>query len=406
MTDVLVIGAGVAGLSAATALRAQGVAVTVVEASNRIGGRALTTPVGAFGFDHGASWLHDADRNPLLAFAEPASLIDTDKLRRRRVLVAGRLADAAELAEREAAMALFDATASACAEDIPLARVLDPIRANPWIASVEAWEAAQIAAADPADFSVLDWKLNALEGRNLAVRGGLGALIAREIAPRAGAVELNTPVLSLDWRGPIIAETPRGTIHARAVIITCSTAAIGGIRFMPELPVSTEGLPMGLLTKVMLRAKGGGRLGLAAEESVSARLDPGERYLSFLAWPGGADYCVAFIGGPNAWALAREGEAATLNFVRNKLRGWFGAEADATFGDALVTDWARNPWHRGAYAYARAGFAGDRAKLGAPLADGRLVIAGEATAIDGLAGTVAGAWNEGRRAAAIVQAAL
>jgi monoamine oxidase len=375
----------------------------VVEASSRIGGRAHTTTIGNFGFDHGASWLHDAERNPLVAFADPASLIDTDKLRSRRVFVAGRPATQAQRAEREAAMALFDATASAETRDIPLARVLDPIRTNPWITSVEAWEAAQIAAADPNDFSVLDWKLNALEGRNLAVRGGLGAFIARDIAPRAGPVELNTPVTALDWRGPIVAETPRGTIRARAVIITCSTAALGRIRFTPELPVSTDGLPMGLLTKVMLRARGAGRLGLAAEESVSARIAPGERYMSLLAWPGGADHCVAFIGGPNAWDLAREGDAATVDFVRAKLLSWFGAEADITFGEALVTDWASNPWHLGSYAYARAGHAGDRARLGAPLADGRLIIAGEATATDGLAGTVAGAWNEGVRAAKLIR---
>ncbi len=403
MTDpVLIIGAGVAGMSAASALRAARVEVLLVEASARVGGRVYTTQLGAFGFDHGASWLHDADRNPLLAFADPAEVIDTDKLRRRHVLVDGRPATSADMAVREAAMALFDATASAPVTDAALARVIDPIRANLWIASVEAWEAAQIAAADPDDFSAFDWRLNALEGRNLAVRGGLGAFISRVLPPRAGPVRLATPVLSLDWRGPIMAETAQGRIRASAVIITCSTAALSHIRFTPELPVSAEGLPMGLLTKVALRAKGAGRLGLAPEESVSARIAPGERYMSFLAWPGGADHCVAFIGGPNAWALARQGESATIAFVRDKLRGWFGAEADACFGAALVTDWADNPWQHGSYAYARPGHSGDRARLGVPLADGRLVIAGEATATDGLAGTVAGAWNEGQRAARVV----
>jgi monoamine oxidase len=144
-------------------------------------------------------------------------------------------------------------------------------------------------------------------------------------------------------------------------------------------------------------------LGLAVEESVSARIAPGEAYMSLLAWPGGADHCVAFIGGPNAWKLAHQGQAATIAFVRDTLRAWFGAEADACFGEALVTDWAENPWHGGSYAYARPGHAGDRALLGAPLADGRLVIAGEATAGNGLAGTVAGAWNEGQRAARAVR---
>lgn len=405
---ILVIGAGVAGLSAASALRRAGHAVRLVEAASRVGGRAHTTQIGAFGFDHGASWLHDADRNPLTAFAGPDQLIDTDRLRTRRVLVQGRLATPAELAQRQRAIARFEALASAPQPDAPLARVIDPLRDDPWTASIEAWEACQIAAADPADFSVHDWHLNALDGRNLAVRGGIGRFVAERLAPMAGPAICNTQVSAIDWRGPITAETNRGTITARAAIITCSTAALSRIRFTPALPAAhqaaLDGLPMGLLTKVALRARGPARLGLKPEESVTARIAPGEHYMSLLAWPGGADHCVAFIGGPPAWALSRAGAAATIDAVRLRLRDWFGHEADICLGDAVVTGWADDPWHGGAYAYARPGHAAARAALGVPFAQGRLIIAGEATATDGLAGTVAGAWNEGQRAASLLGA--
>jgi monoamine oxidase len=409
MSDpVLIIGAGVAGLSAATALRQAGLDCLIVEASNRIGGRAHTTRIGAHPFDHGASWLHDAERNPLttIARAHTEPLIDSDAVRTRRMMIGNRPATEAELAARTAAWKQFDAVAMAETRDLPLATVIDSLRDNPWIASIEAWEACQIAAADPRDFSVLDWNVNQLDGRNLALPNGIGDFVLRRLAPQAGPIRLNTPVTHLNWHDRIQAETPAGTITAAACIVTISTAALARLRLTPNLPVSPDGLPMGLLTKIALRATGANRLGLAADQSVNAQIARDTPMLSLFAWPNGADHAVAFIGGPPAWTLARQGHAATIDFVRGRLRDWFGTEADRTFGDATVTTWAEDPNFGGSYAYARPGHAGDRAQLGTPLADGRLIIAGEATANDGLAGTVAGAWNEGARAAATVAAAL
>lgn len=69
-TDVVVIGAGAAGLAAARSLRRAGRRVIVLEARTRIGGRAFTdrTALGA-PFDRGAHWLHSAEDNPFLAEA-------------------------------------------------------------------------------------------------------------------------------------------------------------------------------------------------------------------------------------------------------------------------------------------------------------------------------------------------
>lgn len=409
MSDpVLIVGAGVAGLAAAAWLRGRGHAVVLVEAAQRIGGRAHTSLIGGHAFDHGATWLHDADRNPLaaLAAAMGETLIDADATRRRRVLVDGRPATAAELRQRMATWEKVDALASAAVDDVAYADAIAALRDDPWTATVEAWEACQIAAADPREFGVHDWKLNALEGRNLALPQGIGAFVRERLGAMAGPVELSTPVTALDWRGPITAETPRGTIRASACIITVSTAALRHITFTPALPVATDGLPMGLLTKIAFRATGADRLDLAPDESVSQRVARDEAPLSLMAWPRGADHVSVFLGGPAAWALSREGPAATVDFVRARLRSWFGARADTALGDPVWTDWSRDPHHLGSYAYARAGHLQDRARLGAPLLDGRLVIAGEACRMDGLAGTVAGAYLDGERAAATVAAAL
>lgn len=71
---VLVIGAGIAGLSAAKMLQAQGFRVTVLEAQNRVGGRLKTDRSLGVAFDEGASWIHGIKGNPINALAEQAGM--------------------------------------------------------------------------------------------------------------------------------------------------------------------------------------------------------------------------------------------------------------------------------------------------------------------------------------------
>ena len=117
-TDVVVIGAGCAGLGAATRLRDAGKRCVVLEASNRPGGRAWTSHPPALGgvwFDMGAVWFHDAEHNPLVRIAEAAGdiLLRSDELRTERTYVGGRLATPAELADYDGAPARFEAAADA-----------------------------------------------------------------------------------------------------------------------------------------------------------------------------------------------------------------------------------------------------------------------------------------------------
>ena len=65
--DTIVVGAGAAGLSAARILQQEGLRVRVLEAKDRIGGRAFTDRERfAVPFDHGCAWLSAGDYNPLL----------------------------------------------------------------------------------------------------------------------------------------------------------------------------------------------------------------------------------------------------------------------------------------------------------------------------------------------------
>jgi monoamine oxidase len=413
-TDVIIIGAGVAGLAAAAALRRAGRRCVVLEASGRAGGRAWTVAVGEDAFDLGATWLHDADRNALRTLAEAAgdALLDADGPRRRIMMVEGRPATAAEEAGYWRAAEAFDRTCHARAAeepDVAVAEALAGLRGDPWMDTIETWEAAQISAADPRRFSVRDWSANDLMGRNLWVPGGIGALVQRRLAPLAGEIRFGTPATRVAWGGPgVRVETPRGTLQAQGCIVTVSVGVLsaGGIGFDPPLPASHQdaiaGLPMGLLTKVALEVPGGERLGIEPGTVVRRRLARSlEPVMSFHFWPHGAGHIAGFVGGPTAWDLARAGEGATKAFARRQLEQAIGAAAVAKVGAITVSPWGNDPLYRGAYTYAVPGQAGARGVLGTPL-DGRLVFAGEAVCTDGLAGTVGGSFLSGERAAGLV----
>jgi monoamine oxidase len=419
--DVVVIGAGVAGLSAATALRRMGRRAVVLEAAGRIGGRAWTAYPEALGgvwFDMGAIWLHDAERNPLTPIARAAgdTLLRSDALRTERTFVGGRLATEAELADYADAWPRFEAAAKRLMQpgmpDVALSAVARSLPDDPWAATVESWEGSVICAVDADEYSLLDWKRNVLGGSNLVPQGGIGAFVARRLGGGLD-VRLNTRVARVCWGGAdgqVRVETDRGTLTAGSCIVTVSTGVLraGGIAFEPALPMGMQeclhALPMGLATKVALRAGGADRLGVPPYCSVDRQVGrDGDLLVPIQCWPHGRDYVHGWIGGCTAWALAREGEAAAVAFMRGELRRVFGGRADALFDSApsVVTRWGDDPLVLGAYAYASPGNADARARLAEPVGGGHLMFAGEACHV-GYAGTLAGAWLSGEAAAGVV----
>ena len=391
--DVLIIGAGAAGISAARVLRTGGVSCLVLEAGPRIGGRAHTCTTLGAPFDHGATWLHAAERNPLTPFASDA--LNHDEVRERHLWMGDRWADDTELAGHAAAEEAFFAAMEAAAggPDVAVAEVIP--RGGFWNATIAHWQGAQIQAREVELLSLHDQLANDLEGSNLLPRQGVGGLLAglAEGLP----IHLNAVVQSLDWSGPgVVAQGGFGTLRARAAIVTVSTGvlAAGGIRFTPALPArhaqAIHNLPMGLLNKFAFLASD--RLGIPPFHGVRRRVTPAEpRPMSWVMWPFGADHLFGFVGGARAWELPDA--AATEAAARAEFAGIFGP---GHLGRGIVTDWGTDPLFRGSYSQARPGAAGARAVLAEPL--GPLCFAGEATH-HGQAGTVGGAWAEGARAA-------
>lgn len=395
--EVAVIGAGVAGIAAARALRQAGRSCVVLEAKPRVGGRAhCCTSLGAV-FDHGATWLHQASENPLTAHI--GAHIDHDTVRARHLHIGDRFATAEEFADYWRAHARY--------EDALAAAPLTPDRAvsaavppeGRWGATIAHWLGSQINAAELSRISLEDYVKTDLGGPNLLPREGVGGLVAR--LAEGLPLRLFHPVTRLDWSGPgVVVEGRWGVLRARRAIVTVSTGVLasGAIRFTPALPpevmAAIHGLPMGLLTKFAFRLSRD--VGIAPFHTARRAVTPAVPHpMSWIFRPFGEPIVFGFVGGARAWELLREGVAATEAAARADFAAMFGAGG---LGEAIVTGWADDPCFLGSYTHARPGHHASRARLATPLGEGRLTFAGEATN-SRFAGTVAGAWLSGEAAA-------
>lgn len=405
--DVVIVGAGCAGLGAAKRLRAAGCSVTVVEAMDRIGGRALTT-TSDFGvpFDIGCAWLHAADRNPFFPEAVAAGwTLQHHDMALDHLWFGTRKATSAEMAAEQRAAAEL----AACIER-------HKGSSDRLSTLVEACHGLRVSAtfAGPMDFgadddeiSVTDYRAAADLDPNYFTKEGFGALIHHWGADVP--VTLGTPVTRIRWDGPgVEVETAKGTIQAQAVIVTVSTGVLAfeDIAFTPDLPARLQeaifDLPMGLLTKIPVKIEGT-RLGLKPFDDLlierHARHD-----LYFLAFPFETDLLVGFVGGDFAWEIEAAGRAAAVDFVTDRLVDIFGSEARKAVSHGTMTNWGGDRHVRGAYAAARPGKAHAREVLRDPVGE-RIWFAGEALA-GGLKQTAAGARLSGEAAAGKVATLL
>jgi monoamine oxidase len=402
--DVIVIGAGAAGLAAAKALRDAGHSSVVLEAMGRIGGRAWTTDTD-FGvpFDIGCAWLHAADRNPFYPEAQAAgwTLYHHD-MTLDHLYFGARKADAAEMARMaEAEAALTGCIAAHVGPDDRLSSLIGDchcLRASSTFAGPMDY------GADDDEISVADFRAAADLDPNYFTREGYGALIHRwgaDVPVTTGA-----PVKRLDWSGAgVVAEGPFGRVRARAAIVTVSTGVLQfeEIAFHPALPQTHQeaifDLPMGLLTKIPV-AISGTRLGLAPFDDLlierHARHD-----LFFLCFPWDLDLMVGFVGGDFAWEMEAAGPAAAVDFVTDRLVDLFGSDTRRHVGHGIMTNWGGERFVRGGYAVARPGKAAARSVLRRPVGN-RIWFAGEALAPDGLTQTAAGARLSGQAVGAEV----
>ncbi len=420
---VIIIGAGVAGLSAANLLRAAGIEVVIVEARDRIGGRTHTLELAGARVDLGAAWIHGRRRNPVAAIADALGLA-TREHEYTRVrgwdAIEGREISEAELARAETrlrglyrALARLQAqlgpTASIqAAVDLHLASLELDARAERYTRLLIEQLLIEVAYGGPSEQTSLAIfaEDEGFGDDDHLIAGGYRSLI--EPLARGLDIRSSAPVVRVahDDAGVVVETASGELLTGDRALVTVPLAVLqaGTIAFEPALPEAKRAaiarMRVGSLEKVVLRF-----------ERADWPSDPGAVWLYLAAERGefpaifdlsadaGAPTLVLLHGGERAAKALDERDDASL--VVDAL-----AVLEAALGRPMppplashVTRWRSDPFARGSYSFPALGQTlADFDELAAPVGE-RLLFAGEATS-RGYFGTVHGALLSAIREAA------
>jgi len=379
--DVVVVGAGAAGLGAARTLLDAGFAVALIEAKDRIGGRAFTeTQTFGVPYDVGCHWLDRVPHNPWLPYARNNGFSVYPARDEEKVYVGNREATKEEYAAHD--QAYYDLRgeiykAGAAGQDIAASDAANVT--GPWAPLAAAYVGPWSIGKELDGFSCLDWS-TAIDGTDWFCREGFGAVVAHY--GRDIPVKLSTPVTRIEWGSKGVSlETSAGTIAAKAAIVTASTGllASGAITFQPALPAdkqeSFHRISLGSYNNIALLFSedifGLGEDGYVAYQARTTRA------MGLLTNISSSGLSFGYVGGDLGRDLQEAGPAAAVDFALAELRKIYGSEVDRSFVKGTMSRWSKDPWIRGSYASAEAGYANLRDALRRPLA-GRLFFAGEA----------------------------
>jgi monoamine oxidase len=422
--DVVVIGAGAAGLAAAAELARAKASTLVVEARERAGGRcrSIRIPGVPVPLELGAEFIH-GDARATRAILHEAGSATVDAPRRPWIVHAGRLERRADyLPEIQSAM---KADRSLGRRDMSfedfLKRALRP-RVSEEACAYARMLVQGYDAADPERVSaraiVEEWTS---EGANTLARpfGGYGALIDHLftiVTARGITLKLQTVVERVHWKRDRVAIEGQSqgvpfAVTSRRALITLPAGVLqargipGAVKFRPDIREQRRALRrigVGPVVKVVFHFHRAfweelenGRYGEGTFFHCPGAVFP----TIWTAAPVRVPILVAWAGGPNAMRLY---EARHDDITRRALgdigRVFAREMRSAELIAAYAHDWQQDPYARGAYTYVKTGGDHAREALASAVAS-TLYFAGEATDVAGEAGTVAGALQSGQRAA-------
>lgn len=427
--EILIIGAGAAGLAAAAELARAGQSLLVLEARERIGGRVwsryepgLPVPV-----ELGAEFIHGRPA-AIYSLLRRAGVTAVDAPIVRMAGHRGKLRPGDDALFGEVCRVLRQRAGALEKKDVSLGTFLARGRHGMSEAArtLARMRAQGYDAADPARISARaiaeEWcGEGADETGHSRPLAGYGALLTPLVGALGGDnvhLRLQTVVHAVRWeRGwvkvegtslgkPFRATASRAIITLPLGVLQIPPGAPGAVRFMPALKEKQHALKRlasGPVLKVALRFRtafweelDGGRY-----RDVTFFHSPQAPFPTFwTALPVRTPLLIAWAGGPKATRLSGAAAPDIIREAATSLNSVFGKRADveAQLEAAYCHDWQRDPFARGAYSYVTVGGDGAREALAAPLRD-TLFFAGEATDVQGEATTVAGALQSGIRAA-------
>jgi monoamine oxidase len=403
-TEVVIVGGGAAGIGAARKLTDAGVPCLLLEARDRLGGRAWTHNVAGYPLDLGCGWLHSADKNPLSKIArEQGRRIDETPPPWQRICKQSGFPVEEQKLFREAQNAFFERVDEMAREhaEAPSSQALAADgRWNALISAVTTY----IAGAEPDRVAMADFASYEDSGVNWRVVEGYGTAI---VAHAQGvAVELNCPVQRIERSGSRLRlMTPKGEIVAAQVIVTLPSALLATHEdfFSPALPDKIEAaraLPLGLADKLFIA------LDDAEEFEADSRMYGSPNRVATASYsmrPFGRPMIEVYFGGRHAEALEAEGAPAFFEFAVRELTELMGESFRKRLKPIGMHRWAADPFARGSYSYAVPGRSGAREQLAATIED-RIFFAGEACSLDSFT-TAHGAFLSGLKAADAIIAA-
>jgi monoamine oxidase len=401
--DVLVIGAGAAGLAAAQALARGGRSVLVLEARSRIGGRVWTRSMPGLGvpIELGAEFIHGAAK-ATFALLHKSRIGIVPSVHTQRYAAGGRLhkvdsfalaqkamKDRSPLRERDLSFEDYVARRRLDARTRVFARMM-----------VEGFDAADPRRASARAIAEEWGDGDALAGAQPRLRAGYGPALewlARRALARGARLRMDSAVREIRWQPGRVEAVGQGFhFEGKKAIVTLPLGVLQSqaVQFKPKLG-KDNGLNLlasGPVIKAAVRFPS-----VFWDSGAAFFHSPGAAFPTF--WtplPARVPLLIAWAGGPKADRLSGLPMKQITAAMLASLRTTFGKAAAPD--QIYVHDWKSDPFARGAYSYVRVNGGDARRQLAEPLED-TLYFAGEATNVEGESGTVSGALQTGQRAA-------